>query len=73
MSKPKQQIVIVCHKCNKKLVWPHPGFSINFIGLVQIRHDSCGQIVSFPEQAVWGLKKQEQNNNLAARLLDDDD
>lgn len=64
-------IVIQCATCNKQLVWSLEGFNLNVIGIIQVKCLTCGQVVSWPKQAVWGLAKRENEENLAARLLGD--
>lgn len=64
-----KQIKWACNKCNKEMVWPIEGWSINIVGLLQVQCGNCGQILSFPDDAVWGLRENQDAENMAVRLL----
>lgn len=66
---PVDNIVLNCDTCKKRLIWPIKGWTVNIVGVLQIKCQGCGQIISFPNQAVWGLKEKADIENAAARLL----
>lgn len=72
MQSPKQQInhvIISCDKCQKRLIWPLQGWQFRVVGLIQFRCLTCGQVISFPAEEVWGLAEKQDIENTTARLL----
>ena len=72
-NQPKtiRNIKITCKTCRKSIVWPIDNWDLNIVGLIQLRCRTCGQVISFPNDAVWGLAEKTNIENTTARLLFD--